>query len=275
MICSSCNKNLPIKLFSRNRRARTGRRSECKNCTSSRARRYRLAHKAELAIKLRAYRRQNATRLRLLKRKYYLKHKDYIIKRARKWTCNNNLKCVISGRKTRRKQKITICTHYCDGSPKCKSCLETDIDVLTLDHINDDGAEHRRRLGINSGYHFYCWLRNEHKRLGQYPGGLQVLCFNCQLRKQLKSASHSSVQMKRECLANYGGLRCALCRKKKYIACMTLDHVNDDGSQHRRAGCGTGIRFYRKLKRDGFPQFPALQSICMNCQIKKRYRRDK
>jgi hypothetical protein len=53
----------------------------------------------------------------------------------------------------------------------------TNLDALTIDHIDDDGAERRAEEG--HGYRFYCWLKKHH-----YPGGYQVLCWNCQWIKR-------------------------------------------------------------------------------------------
>lgn len=58
---------------------------------------------------------------------------------------------------------------------KCACCGETRLEFLALDHLNRDGAEHRRALGVRGGGHnFYVIL----KRL-KWPVGLQVLCHNC------------------------------------------------------------------------------------------------
>lgn len=78
---------------------------------------------------------------------------------------------------------------------KCAVCGE-DLEIfLTIDHINNDGAEHRRQLrGKNcSGINIGAWLR-----LHNYPQGFQVLCVNCnhakgrigeqELRRVLKEA---------------------------------------------------------------------------------------
>ena len=85
-----------------------------------------------------------------------------------------------------RNLKRDVIGHY---SPEMKcmnpDCLVLggcrDIRCLSIDHINDDGAEHRRQLyGTNaSGLRFYNWL----KRNG-YPDGFQVLCMNCQWIKK-------------------------------------------------------------------------------------------
>jgi hypothetical protein len=51
---------------------------------------------------------------------------------------------------------------------------------LTVDHPNDDGADHRRELGMardrgqSAGSHFYMWLKRE-----GFPARFRLLCFNC------------------------------------------------------------------------------------------------
>ncbi len=74
------------------------------------------------------------------------------------------------------------------GGLKC-SCPECPyvnnipaIQFATLDHINNDGAKHRREVGVglHSGKTFYKYLK-EHG----YPAGLQVMCFNCNCGRQI------------------------------------------------------------------------------------------
>ena len=61
---------------------------------------------------------------------------------------------------------------------RCASCGVDDREVLTLDHVNNDGAAHRRELGGDSSILLARWcVRND------YPPSIQVLCANCQLRK--------------------------------------------------------------------------------------------
>jgi hypothetical protein len=47
---------------------------------------------------------------------------------------------------------------------------------LTLDHIKDDGADHRRKHGSN----LYLWASKN-----GYPPTLQTMCYNCQWVKEL------------------------------------------------------------------------------------------
>ena len=79
--------------------------------------------------------------------------------------------------------RIQVIDHYSHGSMKCACCGESIIDFLTIDHINMDGAEHRRKIALKckdrrapSGNRLYSYLvRNN------FPEDvkLQVLCYNC------------------------------------------------------------------------------------------------
>lgn len=60
------------------------------------------------------------------------------------------------------------------GGYRCACCGETEPLLLTLDHINNDGARHRRQLG--GSMPLYQWLRDNN-----YPPGFQVLCASCNL----------------------------------------------------------------------------------------------
>ena len=57
----------------------------------------------------------------------------------------------------------------------CSRCGEDDLDVLTVDHIDQNGADHKNPKGVRyRGVHLYRWLRQN-----SYPEGFRVLCFNC------------------------------------------------------------------------------------------------
>lgn len=65
------------------------------------------------------------------------------------------------------------------GGKKCHCCGETGPLFLTIDHVDNSGAE-MRRSGTHgrSGTAFYQWLRKS-----GFPDGFQVLCMNCNLGK--------------------------------------------------------------------------------------------
>ena len=113
--------------------------------------------------------------------------KDY----GRRWRARNQDKVKAareryrkSGRKNRMnklwrmKLRLEVLIHYGGNPPICACCSEDIIEFLSIDHINNDGAKHRKELGIRResthGTKFYRWLRNNN-----FPEGFQVLCYNC------------------------------------------------------------------------------------------------
>jgi len=76
------------------------------------------------------------------------------------------------------KTKYEVLSYYSSGTPKCARCGEADLIVLCIDHINADGAKQRKQNRA-TGIHLYYRLRRD-----GYPEGYQVLCANCNIRKQ-------------------------------------------------------------------------------------------
>lgn len=65
---------------------------------------------------------------------------------------------------------------------KCVCCGEKEIDFLTIDHINNDGAAHRKNLlseGLSSQK-----IWTEIRRTGKFIG-FQLMCSNCNLSKHI------------------------------------------------------------------------------------------
>jgi len=95
------------------------------------------------------------------------------------------------GKRSRDKLKLETFIHYSGTNPpQCANLFGehkepyTTIAALTIDHIDDNGAEERERIFHNkhrAGIDFYRWLRKN-----GYPEGYQVLCFNCQWIKRDK-----------------------------------------------------------------------------------------
>jgi hypothetical protein len=75
-------------------------------------------------------------------------------------------------RKYHHQIRVEVFAHY---GNKCACCGETTQEFLCIDHINNDGAEHRKQIGRGK---IYLWLRNNH-----YPDGFQILCHNCNQSK--------------------------------------------------------------------------------------------
>ena len=83
-------------------------------------------------------------------------------------------------RRWRRKLRRETLTHYGGGVAACVRCGVDDIDVLVLDHINDDGYLLRPNRGVYGGTEMYCVLRR-----ADWPPGYQTLCANCNMKKMM------------------------------------------------------------------------------------------
>ena len=79
----------------------------------------------------------------------------------------------------RVRSRWEVLSVYSEGDLSCKCCGEKEYKFLTIDHINNDGAEERRRYSTarSGGGWFYAL-----KKRG-YPKGYQVLCYNCNCAK--------------------------------------------------------------------------------------------
>jgi len=75
--------------------------------------------------------------------------------------------------------------------------------------------------------------------------------------------------LRHEVIMAYGGYTCACCGETE-PKFLSLDHVANNGAEHRRAigyrdgnGKGASSRIWKLLRDNGFP--PGYQILCMNC----------
>jgi len=83
----------------------------------------------------------------------------------------------------RKERQIRLRKAIIEGyGGKCACCGLTVPEFLTLDHIHNDGAEHRKRDGYKAaGHHLYTRLVREGFPKGQF----QLLCWNCNCAKSI------------------------------------------------------------------------------------------
>lgn len=75
----------------------------------------------------------------------------------------------------RQNAKRTVFEHY---GNRCACCGETETLFLQIDHINNDGAKHRKEIGGAGGGYMYYWIIKNN-----FPTNLQLLCCNCNFAK--------------------------------------------------------------------------------------------
>ena len=111
------------------------------------------------------------------------------------WIKNNRDKYNASKARYRLKLKKEVMALYCpDGWVKCQRCGFDRIDGLVLDHINDDGSQHRKAAGISHRGHGTGMRIYEYVRKNGKIDGLQVLCANCNTIKQLQYGRRKTIK---------------------------------------------------------------------------------
>jgi hypothetical protein len=126
---------------------------------------------------------------------------------------------------------------------KCAECGETEFIFLTIDHINDDGAEHRRQINRRTGRKFYCWLKQNN-----WPkGNFQLLCRNCNFNKFILNKCYKHLD--KEFIVNNTNQKRKSCKDGLCLYCMI--ELTDEN--------------WPKSKQFGRHKY----SICHSCLLKK------
>lgn len=145
--CSRCGEVKPLDDFYRDNKSKDQHGAWCKTCSNQ--------YRCDL------YERRRDTEL-LRAHERYLRLRDQIIR----YNTERN-----------QQRKISLIAHYSNNTNSCACCGESDVRFLTIDHINRNGSQHRKIIGL-SGSTFYRWLIKE-----GMPEGYQVLCYNCNIAR--------------------------------------------------------------------------------------------
>ena len=129
----------------------------------------------------RLWRREHKEQALKREQTYREKNREKLNEYSRKWNKQTHYLTMYH-----QKLKEKVILHY-SPDHKCQwkeGCEWTDSRVLSVDHINNNGAKHLREIKLNtkgrgSGSRFYLWLiRNN------FPNGFQILCMNHQWIKR-------------------------------------------------------------------------------------------
>jgi hypothetical protein len=229
----------------------------CKECKKQHNANYYKANADRIRQHVIAYRKINADRIKQCVATYHKTNAD----RIKQWLSSYN-------------KEIRLETLEAYGGAVCAHCGKTKLSNLTLDHINQDGAERQRKGEAKNGRTLWLSL----KKRG-FPSGFRVLCFNCnwkawirhKRRNQSKSARayqrrKRGAEQKQAAFNAYGGVVCALCGEID-VDVLCLDHINNDGAEQRREGQGSGLKLYTNLKKLGYPS--GFRVLCFNCNSSK------
>lgn len=159
------------------------RQKECRNNHIERVRENKKRWVKEHPDKVRESSRKcwqkNKSRYLIRQREYYNENREKLCAYQRiksKERYQKNKEKILQGHKLRRrKERLECLIHYGGNPPKCACCGELEIRFLTVDHTNNNGAEHRLKI---KRINIYYWLKNN-----AFPEGFQILCFNCNMGK--------------------------------------------------------------------------------------------
>jgi len=112
-------------------------------------------------------------------KEYYQLHKEESLEYHRKWREENFDKVRTYNNKSNKRARNRVIAYYSSGTMRCLCCDENTLEFLTIDHVNNNGAEHRRQIK-REGTGLIQWLiKND------FPEGFQILCYNCNCAKRL------------------------------------------------------------------------------------------
>ncbi len=193
---------------------------------------------------------------------YYTRNREKIIARMEKWRTENRERMREGESKRYLKRKIESIEAY---GGMCAHCDQKDVKFLVIDHINDDGAEDRR-VWKNKVADIHLWLKKN-----KYPIGYQVLCGNCNLKKERmrrkEKCSKSWVKnndIRLGVLQKYGS-KCECC-KESDPDFLVIDHINGGGSKEKQSYPSRNIYLFLVKQ----PKDPSrYQILCHNCNQAK------
>lgn len=117
---------------------------------------------------------------------HYAKHKQRVIANVQDYKSRFYTRVREAQRNSCRRARYQMIVEY---GGKCACCGENRPQFLTLDHVNGNGAEHRREItGKRSGggYTIALWLRAH----GWPKDGYQLLCWNCNCARGFSGYCH-------------------------------------------------------------------------------------
>lgn len=189
--CSECKAIKSAEEFGFRSRLKGTRHTKCKACAAAYSREYgstRRTLKGEYNKKY--YGRTRDERL-AQKRDYYSRNREQIREKAARYREDNREKVcdyarrryhadpeAMRERQRQRNRQLKEAAFAACGGPRCACCGESQPAFLTIDHVNGCTKEQRKREGL--GTSFYRWLKKN-----GYPAGYQVLCFNCNMGREV------------------------------------------------------------------------------------------
>lgn len=235
---------------------------------------YRDTHREHVKATNRAYKKAHSTEKAIADAQYRKTHRDELRQKSQEYYAINRE--AIKQRKLAT--KLEVFEHY--GGAHCAKCGDDRISVLTIDHINQDGAVHRRTIQLKDKL---CkWLKKN-----GYPEGYRVLCANCNLlayfehiaktqssNRKARQGRNKRLRIKTQFMALLGS-QCVICSKND-IRILTAHHKNGDGKEHRESISGgkASYKFYQAIldTTNITEQLANLECRCLSCNCNEEWK---
>jgi GNAT superfamily N-acetyltransferase len=313
-ICKQCGASKPLADFYKNKIKKNGHDSKCKLCRSTRAKQYRADNQEAIKQQRKQFYNDNRDRLVTEKRQYYQDNKDKVRKTKRDSMRRNRASILVYQKGYRAENKEVLAAKrkiYRDNiihgiiellGGECSICGEDNTELLSLDHVHDDGNEERKKFNSitikrkllkgeldKNRYRLLCHTCNVgryalhpiHQRKIKDLTGQLKLCPTCLLEKDEAEFHDHGKTLYYECEAckrwrrwilkieviKLLGGECACCGAAEPYK-LVVDHVLCDGSARRKSGEKTGEGIYRALKK-GILDKTKYQVLCVNCNISR------
>jgi hypothetical protein len=164
--CTRCGKAKPATsvFFPPHSRNKARLNSWCRTCYAIRSRAWSARHPKQKAATAKAYRESEGEEYKKRQRERYARLSMSQKERRRERARRHN-----------DKLKREALEHY--GGAFCRCCGETEILMLALDHVENNGAAHRKSLTGKTRSMptlSYVWAKKNN-----WPPIFQVTCFNC------------------------------------------------------------------------------------------------
>lgn len=169
--CPRCDVTKPVSEFSPDPTTGKPRRSYCRPCFRSYERERREADPEKSRERQRRWSRKNWDKAKLAQYEWRKRKPDVWAANQKRWR-DKYLDDYM--RAKRQKNRDLVFAHYGES---CACCGEAERMFLSIDHIANDGAVHRRSLKGQigkGGSSFFDWLVRT-----SFPDGFQTLCRNC------------------------------------------------------------------------------------------------
>lgn len=176
--CSKCGEQKALSEFYLNKK--TGRAvAACKSCAAVNRNRWKEQNSERTKDLNRKWQLANPGRVRDAQKRWAARNPGVAAQRMREWRLKNLERHKANCRRRDKEIKDQVFNAY--GGYVCNCCGETNRFFLSLDHINNDGAAHRRAVvgpKKSCGKKIYAWVLKNN-----FPEGFQILCMNCNFGK--------------------------------------------------------------------------------------------